>query len=270
MRLSVLLIGYNSWHFLEKNLHSLLFLKDRPDVEILYVDNASGDDSVSKIKALYPFVKVYANPGNLGVSKARNQALKKASGDYFWILDSDTEVNEAALDEMVTFMDSHTCAGICGCKMYGQDGTVQDSCRPFPSLKEKFMSGMRIVWNKLGGRRRDCPPISYDKTGNTPFEVDYVIGACQLIRREAQQRTGWLDEHIFYGPEDADFCLRMKQAGYKTYYLPQVSIYHAYQRISSHQVFSSTALQHIKGLIYYFWKHRKVCFYGKEHFASSL
>lgn len=257
MRLSVVLIGYNSWHFLEKNLHSLLFLKDRPDVEILYVDNASTDDTISNIKAFYPSVQVYVNPENLGVSKARNQALGKASGDYFWILDSDTEVNETALNEMIAFMDTHSCAGICGCKMYGQDGTVQDSCRPFPSIKGKLQAGMRIVWNKLGGKHKEYPSVSYNKNGATPFEVDYVIGACQLIRKEAQQKIGWLDEHIFYGPEDADFCLRMKQAGYKTYYLPQVSIYHAYQRISSHQVFSAMTLQHLRGLIYYFWKHRK-------------
>jgi GT2 family glycosyltransferase len=257
MKVSVILIGYNSWRFLKKNLASLAFLEKNPEAEIIYVDNASADGTVFKIREYYPFIKVFENETNKGVAVARNRGIKKAIGEYLWILDSDTEVTEEALNTMLAFMDEHPEAGLCGCKMYGKDGCIQDSCRPYPSIKGKLNAGSQILLEKLRLPFSFCPAVFYDKNRTYPFEVDYVIGACQLIRKKAQQEVGLLDEKIFYGPEDADFCFRMKQAGYKVYYIPQVRIFHAYQRISLHRVFSKMNGKHILGLCYYFWKHRK-------------
>jgi GT2 family glycosyltransferase len=255
MKLSVIVIGYDSWHFLDKCLASLSFLENNQEAEVIYIDNGSQDGSVEKTKVQYPWVRLLANTQNRGISVARNQGMKQALGDYVLLLDSDTEMTEKALNELLAFMEAHPEAGLCGCKMYGQDGSVQDSCRPFPNIWGKIKAGLRILAKKL--------PIpvaktveTYDKNAAAPFEVDYVIGACQLIRKEALQKTGGLDEKIFYGPEDADFCLRMKQAGYPVYYLPQTTIHHAYQRVSSHHIFSRLNRKHIQGLLYYFWKHR--------------
>jgi GT2 family glycosyltransferase len=255
MKLSVILIGYDSWHFLDRNLASISFLDKNLDSEVIYVDNGSGDGSFLKTGEHYPWVRVLKNNWNEGISVARNQGMKQASGDYILLLDSDTEITKEALDNLLAFMDEHPEVGLCGCKMYGQDGSVQDSCRPFPSIRGKIKAGFQILAKKLH------LPVSktgayYDKEAAEPFEVDYVIGACQLIRKEARQKVGWLDEKIFYGPEDADFCLRMKRAGYPVYYLPQTAIYHAYQRVSSHRIFSQLNKKHIQGLCYYFWKHR--------------
>ena len=256
MRLSVILIGYNSWHFLEKCLTSLSFVHSyQGDVEVIYVDNGSKDGSFHQVQNRYPWVQLIQNDRNQGVSAARNQGIKKAVGNYILLLDSDTEISSSALEEMFAFMELHPEAGLCGCKMYGPDGSINDSCRPFPSIGKKLTAGFRILANKL-----HCPvkeTHDYDKNAGEPFEVDYVVGACQMIRKEAQQQIGLLDEHIFYGPEDADFCLRMKQAGYKVYYLPQTVIYHAYQRLSSQRVFSKLNWKHLQGLLYYFWKHSK-------------
>ncbi|MDR1119327.1 MAG: glycosyltransferase family 2 protein [Dysgonamonadaceae bacterium] len=258
MQLSIIIIGYNSWHFLEKNLASLAFLSNSPQTEIIYVDNASTDGAPAQIRQHYPAIHIIENRRNAGISVARNQGIRKASGKYIWLLDSDTEITETALTAMLKFMDETPGAGLCGCKMYGQDGQVQESCRKFPSLSGKLHAALHILCRKLIGNTTAISSHSraYNTNRETPFEVDYVIGACQLIRKEALEKTGFLDEHIFYGPEDADFCRRMKQAGYRTYYLPQVSIYHAYQRISSHRIFSKITRKHLEGLIYYFWKHR--------------
>ncbi|OAV68314.1 dTDP-Rha:alpha-D-GlcNAc-pyrophosphate polyprenol, alpha-3-L-rhamnosyltransferase [Bacteroidales bacterium Barb6XT] len=256
MKVSVILIGYNSWHFLEKNLASLHFLFQHPEAEIIYVDNASADGSVSMIQSLYPSVKIIENKVNTGVAVARNQGIRAASGEYLWILDSDTEATEEAFQAMLAFMESHPEAGLCGCKMYGQDGSVQDSCRPFPTVGGKLKAAWRIITGRPVSGVRGYTDQVYEATPTPPpFEVDYVIGACQFVRKAAQLKVGLLDEHIFYGPEDADFCLRMKQAGYKVYYLPQIAIYHAYQRVSSRQLFSGMNRKHIQGLFYYFRKH---------------
>ena len=259
MKLSIVIIGYNSWHFLEKNLASLSFLKNDTETEIIYVDNASNDKTVTEMERLYPAVRIFRNTKNLGISKARNRGIREATGKYIWLLDSDTEVSAEAANGMLTFMDNHPEAGICGCKMYGQDGKVQPSCRKFPTISGKLKTAIHIVAGKFGCGLYTSFVRSnhYDTEVEMPFEVDYLIGACQLIRKEAQERVGELDEKIFYGPEDADFCLRMKFAGYKVFYIPQVSIYHAYQRVTSHQLFSKLTRKHLQGLVYYFWKKSK-------------
>jgi GT2 family glycosyltransferase len=257
MQLSVVVIGYNSWGYLERNLASLHFLRNNFCVEIIYIDNASTDETLPRIRQLYPDIIRIENKENAGVSIARNQGIRRAAGRYIWLLDSDTEITESSLIKMLAFMDTHPDVGLCGCKMYGQDGQVQESCRKFPSLSRKFRSALAIFAGKLFNRKNFFLQKDYNVDLEFPFEVDYVIGACQLIRKEALEKIGLLDEAIFYGPEDADFCLRMKQAGYKVYYLPQTSIYHAYQRISSHKIFSKITRKHFQGLIYYFWKHRR-------------
>ncbi|MDR0686673.1 MAG: glycosyltransferase family 2 protein [Dysgonamonadaceae bacterium] len=250
MRLSVIIIGYNSWHFLDRNLASLSFLFDDPKAEVIYIDNASTDGTLIRIGERYPGVVVIGNDANRGISVARNQGILRSSGEYIWLLDSDTEVNEATLSAMLAFMDSTPDVGLCGCKMYGCDGLVQDSCRVFPTVSGKLRAAVRIF------ARSTFSVKHYDTSVSEPFEVDYVIGACQLIRRSVQEEVGLLDERIFYGPEDADFCFRIREAGYSVYYLPQVSIYHAYQRLSARKLFSRITFEHLRGLVYYFFKHR--------------
>ncbi|GHT20469.1 glycosyl transferase [Bacteroidia bacterium] len=258
MKLSVIIIGYNSWHYLEKNLASIAFLQNDPQTEIIYVDNASTDGAVDKIRRLYPNIIIIENSKNVGVATARNKGIRMARGKYLWFLDSDTEVSEIPLTTMLTFMDEHPEVGLCGCKIVGYDEKVQSSCRKFPTIAYKLKAVIHIIAKK--GHLNiysSSQQNTYDTDVEAPFEVDYVIGACQIIRKKAQEQIGVLDEHIFYGPEDADFCLRMKRGGFQVFYLPQVSIYHAYQRTSSHRFLSKTTREHIKGLIYYFWKYRK-------------
>lgn len=235
---------------------SLSLAKVRLENEIIYVDNGSKDRSVAKVEERHPQVKIIRNTRNRGVSAARNQGLKAATGEYLLLLDSDTEILPGALETMAAFMDEHPEAGLCGCKMFGPAGIVHESCRRFPTPKEKWEAGLRILSKKLHLRTQE-PLAYYNKNATVPFEVDYVLGACQMIRREAQQTIGPIDEHIFYGPEDADYCLRMHQAGYKVYYLPQTVIYHAYQRSSSQKIFSKLNVRHVQGLLYYFLKHAK-------------
>ena len=94
--------------------------------------------------------------------------------------------------------------------------------------------------------------------GTEPFEAEYVIGACQMIRREALEAVGLLDERIFYGPEDCDYCLRLRAEGWKVTYLPQYAMVHHCQRKTTHRPFSTLGRQHIKALLYFYWKHRRL------------
>ena len=204
---------------------------------------------------------------NLGVSRARNIGLQKAKGEYIWILDIDTIANKETFDTMLCFIESNKLCGICGSKQASSEGFVQDSCRKLPSVTYKIYTFLEILFSKVGFLKRFVPRIKElnesqfyhsQMQQNTPFEVEYIIGANQLIRKKAADETGLLDENIFYGPEDADYCLRMAMHGWKIFYLPQVSIIHEYQRITNKKLFSKMTFKHAKALIYFFWKHKRI------------
>ncbi len=254
MKLSIVILTWNSEKHIEPCLSSLLASIAHLDYEIKVVDNGSSDRSVDLIESFagerFQLIK---NTENNGVAKARNQALKLVQGEYVLILDIDTEVNLAAIDAMISCLDTEPEVGCCGTKLVAADGEVQQSCRKFPSLRYKINN----VLEKKGVRVKSNESQFYTKqmNGTKPFEVEYLIGACQMFRREILDTVGLLDEQIFYGPEDADFCLRLKQAGWKIVYLPMVSIVHHYQRLSHASLLSKASRMHAKALVYYFWKH---------------
>lgn len=253
--LSIVLLTWNSAKHIKDCFDSLLLSIAQLDYEILVVDNGSTDQSVSILKEYESSrVKLLLNPINLGVAKSRNQALRQVNGKYVLILDIDTVVNKAAIDAMIACLDNESKIGLCGCKLKSITGEEQLSCRKFPSVRYKIYNvfeakGITVKYNKS--------QFYLDKMkGDSPFDVDYVIGACQLVRKSALDEVGLLDEKIFYGPEDADFCLRMKQQGWRVLYLPNVSIVHHYQQISNKNLWSKHSFVHAKALLYYFLKHR--------------
>ncbi len=254
-KLSVVLLTWNSEKHIKPCISSLLASINHLDFEIIVVDNGSTDGSISLIESFEgKRIQLIKNTQNRGVAAARNQALKLVQGDYVLILDIDMEINQAAIDAMIACLDKQEDVACCGTKLVAADGEVQQSCRKFPSLRYKVNN----VLEKKGLRVKSNESQFYTEqmAGEVPFEVDYLIGACQLFRKEILDTVGLLDEQIFYGPEDADFCLRMKQAGWKIVYLPSVSLIHHYQRLSHASLVSKVSRMHAKALIYYFWKHR--------------
>lgn len=254
--LSVILIGWNVWKDLQPCLQSLLDACSGISYEIIYVDNGSKDGTLSHVRRQFPQVNLVENRKNLGVSKARNQGIRIAKGKYIWILDSDTVVNSAAIQEMLLYMDKHANVGICACRQEDKDGNVQNSYRPFPSISQKMKSALHHIFLKFNISVYGNLTNPYKIINEQPVEVDYVIGACQMIRKELFETIGLLDEKIFYGPEDADFCLRAKRAGWKTVYLPCIHIIHHYKRITTRKIFDKLTLYHIQALCYYFKKHK--------------
>lgn len=262
MRITVIIVGYNSWHYLQKNLASLDFLKEDKNVEILYVDNGSTDESVSAISYSYPHVRIISNNVNNGVASARNIGMLNARpSEYFLFLDSDTEMNEEAYETMVDYMDNNPEVGLCSCKLIGQDGETQHSCRKFPRFRHLLKSFIHEVSLRLNMNlfEEDYKKTIYDIDGQTtPFNVDYALGACHLIRRSAQIEIGFWDEEFFFGLEDADFCLRLKREGYEVVCLPQISILHAYEHNTSTttKFFSKLTWKKICGFVHYLKKMR--------------
>ena len=255
MQLSVILICWNSLQYLRAVLDSLQdTLAPIADSEIIIIDNGSTDGTDSYIAQHYPQAIYERLPHNRGVAYARNRGIERARGEYVWLLDDDTITNREALTEMLQYMQAHPQCGICGCRLVNTQGETQESYKPYPSLAIK----VRNVLHSHLGKHKARDKYAMEIASGLPFEPTYIIGACQLIRREVIQQVGLLDENIFYGPEDADYCIRARKAGWSTIYLPQVSIVHHWKRITNRNPFSRIARKHTVALLYFYCKHRRI------------
>jgi hypothetical protein len=170
------------------------------------------------VRAEFPVVTLIANTENLGFARANNQGIRASSGRYVVLLNSDTVVPSGALEALVGFMDAHGDAGAVGPRLLRPDGTPQ----PYafggdPTLRYLLRRGV----NRLIFRR----PL-HDWATDAIQPVDWVSGACLMARRAAIDQAGLLDENIFMYFEDNDWCLRIRQAGWRVYYHPQVAITH--------------------------------------------
>lgn len=247
MRLSVILISWNSLPYLKACLNSLQFIQEWENTEIVWVDNGSTDGAAQFIKENYPYIRCIILPENRGVAYARNRGIEKASGKYILLLDDDTIANKEAIYGMTAYMDFHSETGICGCRLTNKQNEIQKSDKEYPGIGVKFRNVFR---SSIRRKEKNVVPTS-------EYEPEYLIGACQLIRREAIDAAGLLDEHIFYGPEDADFCFRVRNCGFKIVYLPQFSIIHHWKRVTNRNIFTRLALKHTRALFYFYKKHHR-------------
>lgn len=266
MKLSVILLTWNSANDVASCIDSVLEATAHLNREVIVLDNHSTDGTWDLLLSYGNRLELLRNRENKGVAKGRNRAIAKASGEFVWILDIDTIVNRAAVDAMIEHLEKFPETGICGCKLRSLDDEVQESCRQMPSLRYKFLNISLTLAKRFGGdtsrlsqtiMRLNEQQFYHQKMDDTHFfEVGYIIGACQMFRRSLLKEVGLLDESIFYGPEDADFCLRIKNAGYNVVYLPHVSLIHHYMRITNKRIFSRMSLLHLKAIIYFLWKNR--------------
>ena len=243
--LSIIILTWNQRNVTTRCLDALYASYGRDEVEIIVVDNGSTDGSADYIESAYPEVRLIRNADNRGVAAGRNCGIRAATGETLLLLDNDTIPNRTAFDAMSLWLDQHPSTGIVTCRLTDADGNLQDSFKPYPGLGIKIKNLMRRGKNELV----QLPP--------EPFCPDYVIGACQMFRRSLIDRIGWLDENIFYGPEDADFCLRARRAGFDTVYLPHVGIVHDWRRATTRSPLSPLARRHIAALLYFYRKHRR-------------
>lgn len=230
VRLSIVIVNFNTYKFLCQCLDSIYSIKE--DFEIIVVDNASSDDSVSLIRQHYPKVLVISNNKNIGFATANNQGVKKAKGDYILLLNPDTLIPKNTLSRMLKFMEENPMVGMTTCKVILPTDILDDAChRGFPTPWNAFcqFSGLSYLFPKsllfngyhLGYRNMD-----------RVHEIDSCAGAFMLIRREAGEKIGWFDEDFFWYGEDLDFCFRVKKSGWKVMYIPDVKIIH-YKGVAS-------------------------------------
>lgn len=225
-KLSVIIVNYNVCYFLEQALKSVLNGVKHIDAEIFVVDNNSVDGSVEMVREKFPEVVLIDNQDNVGFSKANNQAIRQSTGEYVLLLNPDTVVEEETFSKCCQFMDDHPDAGGLGVKMVDGSGEfLPESKRALPTPEVAFYKifGLSSLFSK--SKRFGKYHLGYLDEDEV-HEVEILAGAFMLMRRQALDEVGLLDEDYFMYGEDIDLSWRLIKGGYKNYYYPETRIIH--------------------------------------------
>jgi hypothetical protein len=226
MKASICIVNLNAGKHLGPCLSSLKDTLGDMSFETIVVDNHSRDGSNRYIQSNFPETKLIENKRNEGYTRAMNQAMDYASGEFVIFLNPDSTCEPDALKKLIYFMETDSSIGICGPKVLNDDGTFQKSCRrgiPRPQAVFSYFLGLS---NKY--------PNNINFTGyhlnhldeNEVNEVEAVSGSCSVIRKDVIEEIGLLDERFFAYQEDSDYCFRAKDKGWKIFYYPESIIYH--------------------------------------------
>ncbi|RLA87680.1 MAG: hypothetical protein DRG20_07245 [Deltaproteobacteria bacterium] len=253
--LSIGIITYNRKDLLRKCLLSVFEKIGKIASEIIIVDNNSKDGTQKMIeKEFKTKVVLITNKINKGVAGGRNQILKRYKGKYLLLIDDDTEIMSTNILKMIDYMKKNKKVGILGCKILTPENQVYSSARKFPrpaNILARKLSALSIFKNtSLLKPYKQILPETY-----FPKRVDFVIGACQLIKRETQEKIGLLDERMKFGFEDADYCARAIKAGFEVVYYPFFAIKH-YKGIVSDRTFSKFLLYYVRSYLLFYLKHK--------------
>lgn len=258
-RIGFVILAWNSEKVIASCLESVFALENYA-ASVVVVNNGSTDQTEEKIASVQvpekDSLEVLRLDCNQGTTVPRNMALRqlqRCKPDYYCILDSDTVINETAVDGLVAALESNERYGMAGPRMVTGDGLVQESARRFPTLTDKLCKAVPLPVFQRWGERLEKVDAEPDARGN--LEADYLMSACWLVKPEVIHRAGLLDEKIFYAPEDAEYCIRVWKSGFSVVYCPSVTIIHEWQRLSRKKFFSRINWEHIKGLAYMFAKH---------------
>ncbi len=222
---SIIIVNWNTRDILCSCLQSIYEQGGEIDFEVIVIDNASTDGSVEMVKKNYPQVTLIENSQNRGFAAANNQGIAISEGRYVLLLNSDTVVLDNAIAETIAFADSHPKAAVVGCRVLNLDQTLQPTCFMFPSILNMLLSSTYLYKlfpkSKFFGRER----MTWWSRQNVR-EVDVVTGCFMLVRRQAIEQVGMMDEKFFMYAEETDWCYRFKQAGWKILFTPCAEIIH--------------------------------------------
>ncbi len=253
-QLDIIIVNYNSTDYLVRCLESVYRGLAGRAVSIHIADNGSRD-GVERLRFRFPEIDLHINACNLGFARAVNQCIAKSGSPFLLILNPDTIVGKEFFDSAIEFMETHPQVGVLGPKIYDHDFKVQGSARSFPTpvtalfgrntMLTRFFPDNRISRKNM---------LNTFSDGRSPISVDWLSGACLFVRRQAVDMAGGLDSHFFMYWEDADWCIRLKQAGWDIIYYPAASVVHFVGGSSERNLMKSVLAFH-KSAYYFFNKY---------------
>ncbi len=220
MDVTIVIVNWNTKNLLYNCLESVYRTVRDLSFEIVVVDNASHDGSVAMIAKEFPDVGIIENSENRGFGTANNQAFAVMKGRYTLLLNTDTVLTENAVHELFNFMETHKEAAMAGGQLLNGDGSRQNSIANVPTIFTLLMniSILEYLFPKKYPSKR--------YVHKNPIEVESIIGACMLVRKEAMDKVGIFDERYFFFFEETDWAYQMRAAGWKVYHVPSATIYH--------------------------------------------
>jgi GT2 family glycosyltransferase len=237
--MDVIIVNYHSTHQLLRCLESFASETAHGRVRVIVQDNSSGD-GIGFVESGFPEVNIRHNGRNLGFAVAANKALAESNTPYVVLLNPDTIVLGDFFKTVLSYMEKNRNVGIIGPTILNADGSIQGSARSFPNPLTSLFGRGSVVTRLFPNNAISRANILTDRSkGKFPVEVDWVSGACMVARREAIDQVGPLDERFFLYWEDADWCARMRQKGWKVIYFPEPRVVHYVGGSSSARVFRS-------------------------------
>ena len=252
-RLSIIIVSWNVRELLERALHSAYASWGaRPGLEIIVVDNASTDGTLTRLADKFPQTRVIANQDNRGFTQGNNQGLAATDGEFILLLNPDTTALGDALPRLVAYLAAHPHAGMVGPQLLNADRSIQSSRRRFPTLPVLF--GESTWLESCLPRRVLQKYYVQDQPPGDIQAVDWITGAAMLTRREIYEELGGLDEEFFMYSEELDWCRRIQQAGWEIHYYPDAQIVH-YEGKSSEQVVAARHIHFQTSKVHYARKY---------------
>lgn len=267
--LSIIILNYKTANLIKYCIYNLKKINPLLKYEIIVVDNDSADNCEQIVKKHFIEVKFIQAKNNRGYAAGNNLGIKKAQGKYILIVNPDIAFLDKTLEKMYDFMGKNPKIGIIGPKLLNADGTLQYSCGNFPDWHLPFYR--RTILSKTNsGQKWLKNYLMKDWNHNENREVDWLFGACLLIRKEAIEEVGLLDERFFLYLEDTDWCRRFWENGYQVIYFAAAEVIHYHQRSSAENLgltglLSKAGRIHIISFIKYYFKYL-----GKENPHTTL
>lgn len=235
---TVIVVNWNVRELLQRCLESVKTHTRRyghPRLHTIVIDNASSDGSAEMVRSRFPEATLVINLDNVGFGRAVNQAIAMATGRYCLLLNPDAEVLDSAIAAMTAYLDNHSEVGLVGPQLLNPDRTAQSSLRRFPTRRTAFVEST-VLQRYLPRARVLQRYYCEDLAPNQVHEVDWLVGACLLVRRATIQEVGGLDETFFMYSEEMEWCHRIKRAGWKVVYLPVPQVVHHHGQSSDQDV----------------------------------
>jgi len=257
MELSIVLVYYKAPDHLPRCLRSLGADPVTAAAEVVVVDNASGDGMVARLAAEHPRARVIVNADNVGFARGVNQGVRASTGRRVLVLNPDCEVAPGAVGTLMAWLDAHPRTGVAGPRLQNPDGSLEYSARAFPDHFTFLFNRYSLLTRLFPDNRHSRRYLMSDWDHASVRDVDWLSGACLLVRREAIDQVGLMDEAFFMFNEDVDWCRRMKQAGWAVTYVPEAVVVH-HVGASRRRVAPKVIVERHRGMIHYFHKHHPV------------
>jgi len=255
-KLSIIIVNYNSGEELIVCIKSIKRYLNNVSYEIIVVDNNSTDHSSELLRINFKNIQKIFLKTNTGYAFANNCAMEQCNGDYILLLNPDTYIKNNSIKQMIDFLDSKTDVGVLGPLLIDPNGKHQLPSSNFPDLKQQvlYMLSWKFLLNRIARSSEQRVALKL----KIPFEVDWVSGACFMLKRTIYETIGGLDERFFLYAEDVDWCIRIKDSGWKIFCHPSIEVVHIRGVSSEKNIYSLLTTRYKSNL-----------YFAKKHFSSS-